>query len=78
MEIYANAATRGGRNMSSADRKKLVRSLVSDLRMASRSDISKFDSRTAYDYFRREVEEHAQYRNQLYEGLTRALQSQLN
>jgi hypothetical protein len=60
---------------SAADREMGRRSLFSDLRAATRSDIVAFDSRNAYDYFRRKVGEEERLRDELYAQLTREIQA---
>jgi hypothetical protein len=60
--------------ISQADRQQLVLRFLGDLRSASHSDILEFDSRNAYDYFRREVQKQTQFRDSIYNDLTRAIE----
>jgi len=53
------------RRMSSADLMSARRELMSNLKYAATSDISRFDNRTAYDYFRREVADEKAFRDQV-------------
>lgn len=68
------SAKRG--HMSLADRKQLIVRFLGDLRVASRSDILGFDSRNAYDYFRRGVQSQIEFRDGIYQGFTRSMQIQ--
>jgi|GEM_PF-1031348 len=77
-QFVSTMSSSRGRSMSLTDRKTEARRFIGTLRAAARSDIQRFDSRSAYDYFRRRVEEHNEFRSQIYEGLTRAMQSQMN
>lgn len=63
----------GGNRLSQADAQSAYRDLLGNLRIASQADIATFDSRSAYDYFRREVETEAKFRKEIYDALTRAL-----
>lgn len=66
---------RAGSRMSAADLASARRQLLGDLRSASISDINAFDSRTAYDYFRRMVAEEKKMREEIHSGFTRAIDS---
>lgn len=60
---------------SGKDRANVVRGFFADLRAISRGDIAAFNSRPAYDYFRRDVDEQAHFRDALYDLLSRAVDS---
>lgn len=61
------------RRMSAADMQASQREFLGNLRAATRADLVSFDSRTAYDYFRRQVAEETKFRDALYEAFTKAL-----
>ena len=61
--------------MSAADLGNARRALLGDLRIAAMTDINAFDARTAYDYFRREVADEKKFRDDVYTGFTRAMES---
>jgi len=60
---------------SSSDIKDALRRLFSDLRSISHRDTSAFDSRNAYDYFRRQVSEEQHLRDQVYDIFTQLMES---
>jgi len=62
---------------SLADRQEALRRLLATLRSISRSDISTFDMRSAYDYFRRQASDEIQLREQVQEIFTKAIESHL-
>ncbi len=66
---------KAGSRMSAADLASARRQLLGDLRSASISDINAFDTRTAYDYFRRMVAEEKKMREEIHSGFTRAIDS---
>lgn len=73
---FLDGVDRGGRTLSMADRRELVRRVIADIRSITRTDILAFNTRAAYDYFRREVEEQGRFRDELYNGLTHDLENQ--
>ncbi|HWB59192.1 MAG TPA: serine protease, partial [Chthoniobacteraceae bacterium] len=72
---FVQAVKERGSNMSVADQKNLVESFISDLRSVSHGDIIAFNQGAAYDYFKREVADESSFRDDIYAGLTRALES---
>ncbi|MDD5349802.1 MAG: serine protease [Chthoniobacteraceae bacterium] len=56
------------------ERKMLLTQFFGDLRSISRSDIVGFDARGAYDYFRRAIDEQSRFREEIYGGLTKAIE----
>lgn len=64
-----------GTRLSESDRSFALREFFSNLRLATRNDVATFDTRTAYDFFRRQLDEEKKFREELYKGLTRALES---
>lgn len=64
-----------GRRMSEADMAAARREFLGNLRSATRSDLATFDSRTAYDYFRRQIADETKFRDALYEAFSKALES---
>lgn len=64
-----------GSRLSAADADAARRKLIGDLRSASVNDINAFDSRSAYDYFRRTVADEKKFRDEIYAAFTRALDS---
>ena len=72
---FLQSIREGGSNMSVADKKSLVQGFIADLRSVSHADVVLFNKTTAYDYFLREVEDQSRFRDEIYEGLTKALQS---
>ncbi len=60
---------------SMKDREDTVRGFLSDLRAATKGDITVFTSKPAYDYFRRDVDDQARFRDELYDIFTRAIQN---
>ena len=74
VRTFVEAARQAGK-MSVSDKKILVERFIADLRSVTHSDILAFNKNTAYDYFRREVEDQSRFRDELYEGLTRAMQN---
>jgi hypothetical protein len=79
LQEFLNVVDRGGKHniASLADRKEAVRRLFSDLRIVAKSDIGLFDSRNAYDYFRREAVEEQQLREKIQGILTKELESRM-
>jgi hypothetical protein len=59
--------------ISEADLTFARRELLSNLRTASQTDVRGFDSRMAYDYFRREVANAVKFRDEIYAGFTKSL-----
>ena len=72
VQAYTDVTRRGDR-LSSADRQSAVLRLLADLRSTARSDITAFDDRHAYDYFRRRVQEQARFRDELCAGFTKLI-----
>ncbi len=62
------------KGVSERDRDDLRRGFFSDLQVISRGDVSAFNSRTAYDYFRRQVEDQSRFRDEIYKVFTRLVQ----
>ncbi len=61
------------RRLSDADRESARREFLGNLRVAARSDLATFDTRTAYDYFKRQIADETKFRDALYEAFSRAL-----
>ena len=61
------------RRMSAVDMQNSQREFLSNLRAATRSDIASFDTRTSYDYFRRQVADETKFRDALYQAFTKSL-----
>lgn len=61
------------KKISPADLTFARRELFSNLRNTSLIDIKAFDSRTAYDYFRRTVADETKFREEIYTNFTRAI-----
>ena len=57
------------------DRTVRIYRLLEDLRFACRGDLTGFDSKNAYDYFRRKVEEQNRLRDAVYVELSRVIES---
>lgn len=76
---FVDATGGTGRHSSSsvADKKDALRRFFSDLKVIARNDIGQFDSRNAYDYFRRQVEDESRLRDQVQEVLTKAVESRM-
>lgn len=72
---FVQAIQNGGKTMSLSDRKAMVERFIGDLRSVSHADIVSFNRNTAYDYFLREVDDESRFRDEIYQGLTRALQN---
>lgn len=72
---FLQSIKEGGRQLSLADRKTLVANFIGDLRSVTHGDILAFNKNTAYDYFRRQVEEQGRFRDELYQGLNQAMQN---
>jgi len=68
---FLQSANRNG--ISRNDRADLVHNFFADLRNNTRSDITAFNARPSYDYFRREVEDQSRFRDELYTGFTRVM-----
>lgn len=64
-----------GRRMSEADMAAARREFLGNLRSATRSDLATFDTRTAYDYFRRQIADETKFRDALYEAFSKAIES---
>lgn len=62
-------------NLSRASKEDLLRRFFADLRSITRGDILSFNTRTAYDYFRHQVEEQSRFRDELYEEFTKDMQN---
>ena len=62
--------------MSDADARGALNGFVFAVRGAAKSDISVFQSRPAYDFFRREVDDEALFRNELCDLFDRILKNQ--
>ncbi|HVV73750.1 MAG TPA: serine protease [Verrucomicrobiae bacterium] len=71
---FNESVQQAGKSVSLADKKMLVEQFLSDLRSVSHSDIVAFDKNTAYDYFRQEVEDQEQFRDRVYDGLSKAVE----
>jgi hypothetical protein len=78
IQTFITTANKGGKSMSSVDRKEMLRRLFADLRGATRSDINAFDARTAHDYFRRKVDDQSRFRDELYKVFTQLMESRPN
>jgi hypothetical protein len=76
LESYSRAL-RGSR-MSESDFNNVRRSFFGDLRRVAQGDINAFDSRTAYDYFRRAVETEKKMRDDVCAAFTKAIESTRN
>jgi len=76
LETYSRSM-RGSR-MSEADFNNVRRSLFGDLRRLAQFDINTFNSRAAYDYFRRAIEAEKKMRDDVCSALTRAIESTQN
>lgn len=74
VQTFVNTIRQRGKTMSPTDRNTLLTRFFAELRVASRGDITTFDSRNAYDYFRREVEKQTRFRESIYNDLTRAIE----
>lgn len=72
LDIFQSRA-KGGARMSAADQASAIRELLGNLRSATRSDVMAFDTRLAYDYFRRQVADESRFRDALYDNFTKAL-----
>ncbi|HWB60072.1 MAG TPA: serine protease [Chthoniobacteraceae bacterium] len=59
---------------SATDRQAVLRGFFADLRAATRGDIADFDARPSYDYFRKDVDDEAHFRDELYEVFTHVVQ----
>lgn len=66
---------RSGARMSDADLGRLKRDFLSKLRIAAQMDVNAFDSRNAYDYFRRLVADEKKFRDDISESFTRVINS---
>ncbi|MFZ4681924.1 MAG: S1 family peptidase [Terrimicrobiaceae bacterium] len=66
---------RSGARMSDADLSKLKRDFLGKLRIAAQTDVNAFDSRNAYDYFRRLVADEKKFRDEIAEGFTKVINS---
>lgn len=75
IRTFLDEARQGGSAMSGEDKRILVEHFLADLRSVTHADIIAFNSNTAYDYFRREVQDQDRFREELYKGLTQALQN---
>ena len=75
VRTFLESADRLRTNGSRADKQELLRGFFADLRATAHGDITTFNSRPAYDYFRRDVEEQARFRDEVYDTFTRAMQS---
>ena len=52
-----------------------LRGFFADLRITTHSDIAAFNSRGAYDYFQRDVEDQGRFRDELYDIFTKQMQN---
>ena len=59
--------------INSDEQQELMVEFLRDLRNMTRSDIAAFDMRTAYDYFRREVDDEVKFREAIYSSLSQAI-----
>jgi len=75
LALKTNRYGRTTTNASDADIKDALRRFFSDLRSISNRDISTFDTRSSYDYFRREVSDEQQLRDKLYEIFTHLMET---
>jgi hypothetical protein len=67
-------AAQNGRRMSAADASSAVRGLLGELRIAATNDILAFDTRNAYDYFRRLVADEKKFRDDICTGFTKEIE----
>jgi S1-C subfamily serine protease len=73
---FVEAHDKGDRaSLSRADEETLRQNFFSQLRTTTQADINAFNSRPAYDYFRREVEKQGRLRSELFDIFTRILQN---
>ncbi|MGB8355180.1 MAG: serine protease [Chthoniobacteraceae bacterium] len=70
---FIQDASRQG--ISKSDKLDLLHNFFAELRSSSRSDITAFNARPSYDYFRREVADQSLFRDELYTGFTRVMES---
>lgn len=68
-------AHRSSSRMSESDRSAVLRMFLGELRAAALKDVNSFDSRTAYDYFKREIAKEKQFRDDIYQHLTRVMEA---
>jgi hypothetical protein len=61
-------------NGSKADREGALRNFFADLRSVAHNDIAIFNSQPSYDYFHRDVEDEARFRDEIYDSLSKAMQ----
>lgn len=75
-DLNAAIAQNHGRvGMSNEDQVRALDRFFGQLRSVARNDIVTFNARPAYDYFRREVEEQAGFRQELVDAFTKAMQN---
>jgi len=67
-------AAQNGRRMSAADASSAVRGLLGELRIAATNDVLAFDTRNAYDYFKRLVADEKKFRDDVCTGFTREIE----
>jgi len=67
-------SAQNGRRMSAADASSAVRGLLTELRIAATNDVQAFDTRTAYDYFKRLVADEKKFRDDICVGFKREIE----
>jgi len=67
--------TESARSMGAGERATIVPRFLTDVRFASRGDMSSFDAPHAYDYFRQKVDEQIRLRDAAQADLTRAMEA---
>ncbi len=65
------------RHFAQGEIKLLSGQLLSDLRSAAKNDLVTFDMRTAYDYFRRQMEDQIKFRDEIYNDISKNLDQSL-
>jgi hypothetical protein len=61
--------------LSAADRSRTTQNFLSSIRSATMADITQAKQRLRYDFFRREVDEQAEIREQMYQLFDRLMKS---
>jgi len=75
LQAFESKVRANGTRMSTNDDANARRNLLADLRVATRADLFAFDSRNAYDFFRRTLILEQKFREDLYTGFTQAISS---
>jgi hypothetical protein len=65
--------TKSHGNLGQGEQKMLVEQLLRDLRSVAKNDLVSIDPRTAYDYFRREMEDQVKFRDEVYQNISKKL-----